>query len=254
MLERPPPRFRRLVSVGLSLLLLAGVSSPAWGKNSYEIFWEGGRHIGVVDVGLEGIFPQIVTPTPGNKPLRKVRISFSKKLLDYSPKIEALYACGDTNDCNNKTILTDPPGIYKEWGPTGSGYKIKDLTQDSVTLTETGVKGSDLNWWFVYIYFSEQAQGETFNFCLTDITYNIGPVCKDLTIPFPAPPKLDFQTSDSPLIYGKENFADIKVKPMFTKNVKEIKLTPGKDLTPAEPIATLAKGRLAIVGKISPSL
>ena len=34
MLERPPPRFRRLVSVGLSLLLLAGVSSPAWGEDA----------------------------------------------------------------------------------------------------------------------------------------------------------------------------------------------------------------------------
>ena len=37
MLERPPPpRFRRLVSVGLSLLLLAGVSSPAWGEDENE--------------------------------------------------------------------------------------------------------------------------------------------------------------------------------------------------------------------------
>lgn len=254
MLKRPPPRFRRLASGTLSLLLLVGVSSPAWGENSHETFWEDGRHIGVVDVKPEGIFPQIITPTPGNKPLRKVRISFSKKLLDYSPKIEALYACGDTNDCNNKTILTDPPGIYKEWGPTGSGYKIKDLTQDSVTLTEMGVKGSGLNWWFMDIYLSEQAQGETFNFCLTDMTYNIGPVCKDVTIPFPSPPRLEFQNINSPLIYGKENTTDIKVKPMFTKNAKEVKLTSGKDLTPAEPIATLAKEQLGVVGKVVPSL
>ena len=37
MLERPPPRFRRLISVGLSLLLLVGVSSPAWGDDATTI-------------------------------------------------------------------------------------------------------------------------------------------------------------------------------------------------------------------------
>ena len=31
--KTPPPRLRRLVSVSLSLLLLAGVSSPAWGED-----------------------------------------------------------------------------------------------------------------------------------------------------------------------------------------------------------------------------
>lgn len=46
MLERPPPpRFRRVVSVGLSLLLLAGVSSPAWGDTGDRNFTYCDPHI-----------------------------------------------------------------------------------------------------------------------------------------------------------------------------------------------------------------
>lgn len=42
MLERPPPRLRRLISVFAALLLLAGVSSPAWGEPDLNLHgWSG---------------------------------------------------------------------------------------------------------------------------------------------------------------------------------------------------------------------
>lgn len=247
-----------------------GVSSPAWGEE--VIFWDSADRKGSATISdNRADFRIFVRPDTSWRTFdRIVKISFSKEFLYASPQFDFYVSCKwghDTSICDAERIRTDPPGIYSRLIGNDANIIINNLTQNSVTITQMGVKSGEMSgWWDAKIYFSPWAQGKTFKFCLTDVTYNVGPVCKDITVPFFAPPPppsptLSISSSPSPMsnpiLYGKEQMP-VETRVFMSNSSGKLSNVTYSDNTNVTPIVSsgtaLASGGWTAVSKFTPSV
>ena len=264
MLERPPPRFRRLVSVFAALLLLVGVSSPAWGYvNPDPIkFYERGYNNLTVSPHFGSLFFGFINSETSNPKIGKtIKIKFSREFLNYGKVNMGASVSGESRG------IAAGGGFYLPctgiWTNVNSevtsndvnqfGIKMPDIKTNEITIKQTGCfKMPNLS--DFYFWFGKGVQGKTFNFCVSEEPLFPQETCRDIKIPFESDPKLELQPLPQTLVYGKENEFEIKAKPLYMNTASNVVIQATKDLGETMTIPTLNRDTVATVGRIKPTL